>query len=703
MARIEGEDFLSAPFSFDVTLRIKEDKEIPENLVGKPAMVEILSGKDGKTPKDHERYFHGLIAGVRELSHLLTKEKKAYREVVLTLRPHFWFLSLTKDSQTFVEKKPIDIVSDLLKYHKIDFKNEAKSSGDVKRAFCVQYNESDFHFISRLLEESGIGYYFTYEKTKHQMVLFDKNDAGAKFEGDLVFSKMSSSEGREIDRLWLFEKHHAPVVSEFSANDYFFEKPTQDLHKKAPGKIKSALKLLFYDHLCGFNQKSESETDAEELVKQHIERKEWRAFQCHGRSTYASLSAGAKIKTKACPNKLDGDYFVISVKHAYGVRDDTMDYENTFSCVPQDRPYRPLCVHKRPRIWGFITAKVTGKGEEEVWADPYGAIKIKFFWDWRAEDNEKSSCWVRVASGSANVHWGIVNTPRVGQEVLVQFEEGDPEKPIVVGCVFNGIHVPPYGDKDEIYKDKMYKDRSKGKVRSIWKTRSIKGDNKTFNEICLTDDEKKEEIFIQAQKDYRTLVKDQKITVIKKGNQETTLESGDRKVTIEGKQEDGSKAKGDDTLTLLKGSRTVEIKEGDVTTTLDKGKETHTLKEGDQTITLSKGKRSVTIESDDTLTINGKWTVKVKGDLSFDVSGNIDMKADKDFSVKCNNFKLETTIDTTIDAGKNANINAKMNATVAAKMALTMEGEMKASLKGAMVDVNGSAMSTVKGGMVMIN
>ena len=434
--------------------------------------------------------------------------------------------------------------------------------------------------------------------------------------------------------------------------------------------------------------------------------------QCEGRSTYAGISAGSIISTKKCaPGALNGDYFVISVKHRYGVRDDGVDFDNTFICIDQKKTYRPLIVHHRPRIWGFVTATVTGKKGEEVWSDKYGAIKVKFYWDYRAKDDETSSCWVRVASASASSHWGIIGTPRIGQEVLVQFEEGNPERPIVVGCLYNGIHMPPYSEKDDVYKDKMYKDRTKGKIRSVWKTHSTpKGGAKNFNEISLTDDKGKEEVFIQAEKDYRTLVKDHKVVVIQKGNQETTLESGDRKVTLEG-NDGGSKGKGHDVLILLKGDRTTDIKEGDLKTTLEKGDEHHTLKKGNQIITIdggnqeikiSKGKRSVTIKSDDKLEISGGWTVNVKGKLSFDAKGGINMSTPGKFAIQCTQFDLNAKTKATISCAQLA-MDAKMNADIKANMALSMKGTLKASVEGTMVDVKGTAMTQVKGAMVMIN
>jgi type VI secretion system secreted protein VgrG len=712
--RVEGEDHVSAPFSFELIVRIKENTKVPD-LIGKPVMVEVLTGKDNK-PKDHARYFHGLVAETFEPTFVPDEKNKDnhYRLLHLTLRPHFWFLSLTKDSQTFQEQSALDIVKKLLQEKKIEFKDKVRGSGKTKRPFCVQYNESDFAFISRLLEESGIGYYFVYEKNKHEMVLLDQNSAGVKFKDDLTFWHMSSGSapGGDLNRLWWFERTQRPVVSEFSANDYFFEKPTQDLHKKAPGKIKSALKFLFYDHLCSFGKKGESDNDGEDVVKQRIEGHEWGAVQMEGRSTYADIAAGSIISTKKCaPSALNGDYFVISVKHRYGVCDEGVDFDNTFTCIDQKKTYRPPLVHKRPRIWGFVTAIVTGKKGEEVWSDKYGAIKVKFYWDYRAKDDETSSCWVRVATASASSHWGIIGTPRIGQEVIVQFEEGNPERPVVVGCLYNGIHMPPYGEKDDVYKDKMYKERTKGKIRSVWKTHSTpKGGAKNFNEICLTDDKGKEEVFIQAEKDYRTLVKDHKVVVIQKGNQETTLESGDRKVTLEGK-DGGSKGKGHDVLILLKGDRTTEIKEGKLKTTLDKGDEEHTLKKGSQKITIehgdqeikiSKGKRSVTIKSDDKLEISGGWTVKVKGKLSFDAKGGIKMSTPGNFDISCMNFNVKANMGAKIDC-TNLTMNAKMSANVKANMQLSMKGQAQASLGGAMVSVNGSAMTQVKGAMVMIN
>lgn len=698
---LDTREFVASDFSFNCLARLKQGSKVPDGLIGKPSTLEFLDSKAGKEgpPSEHVRYFHGLIANAEIAP---AEGYDGYPRIQLEIRPKFWFLNFTKDSRCFQDKTALEVAKDLLKEKGIDFKDKTKAK-PLTRPFCVQYGESYFDFISRLLEESGIGYYFVHEKSKHVMVLFDDSRVSGIKGPDLLFHTMSTGSADALpDKLWSFMKNQSPASTKYTGSDYFFNKPTENLHTGIAGTVQSPFPLEVYDHPSHFTQKGESGHDADAVIRQRVEALGSQSLIFKGESTNKSLAAGMDVTVKDCPTKdFNGEYFVLSVQHAHNSGKAEDGYKNTFTCVPKKVVYRPTLIHKRPQIFGVVTAKVTGKKGEEVWADKYGAIKIKFYWDYRAKDDETSSCWVRVASSSASGNWGVLSTPRVGQDVLVQFEDGNPERPIVVSCLYNGMHLPPYGEGDDAYQDAMYKERSKGKIKSVWKTHSSpKGTKKTFNEITLTDDKGKEEVFVQAEKDYRTLVKDHHVVVVQKGNQEMTLESGDRKVTLEGK-EGGSKGKGDDTLMLLKGSQTVEIKEGDQTLTIETGNQKITLSKGDQDITLTKGGRKVTIKSNDELKVSGNWIVTVDGKLSFSASRGIDMETAGNFSVQCRQFKVDAD-NIEMKAGMNAKIKGAVGASLEG-MNTKVKGSVGASLEGLNTDVKGTAMVKVAGGMIMLN
>lgn len=685
---LEGHEAISDPSLFKVLVRLEHGAKVPDDLVGKPATVTLLApDKPGSKNKKEKRFFHGLIAAIQEVG---GADKDGFRFVLLTLRSKFWFLHLTQDSRTFQEISAQDILAKVLKEKQIEFKDKTKGSGKTKRTFCVMYQESYFHFLSRLMEEEGISYTFVQDKSKETLVLFDK-DTGEAAKDPLEYRLSSGTPDQtDTDGLWEFRRTMQAVVTSTAVSDYFQEKPDAKLYNKQPGKTKIKLPLDVYQHPIY----QEDLKTAEAAAKRRIEAEEVGHIFFEGRSTCVDLFPGQRVKTTKCYDKeLNASYVLTKVVHSYGILGSEAKPQNNnrFQAVPDKTPIRPPLRHRRPSIDGMQTAVVTGKKGEEIFTDKAGRIKIKFYWDTRAEADEKSSCWVRVATSLAGKGWGVQTIPRVGQEVMVQFEEGDPERPVVVGCLYNGKNTPPYNEKT--------------KTSTTIKTHSTpKGTDKNFNELRFTDQKDKEEVFLQAEKDAVMLVKDARTTTVQKGNDETTLESGDRVVTLQGK-DGGSKGKGDDKLTLEKGSRTIVLKEGDLTTTLDKGSEKHTLKKGDQTITIdsgnqtikiSKGKRSVTIKSNDSLDISGGWKVSVKGKMSISAKGGISFDTPGAFSVSCTSFK--------VNAKASAAIDAKASAQVKGGASLQLKGGATAALEGgAMVNVKGGAMASVKAGIIQLN
>ena len=684
VVRFEGEEVLSDSFVFYVTVRIDADKKLPEDLVGEKVSIAFLGAK-GNPPKPDkpERYFHGMIAKVTERMQPVEDKNDTgmrYKVLNLEVRPHFWFLKKTQNSRYFQEKSVIEIVEEILKKdHKInDLDSKKPTMGKQKRTFCVQYKESDFAFVSRLLEEEGIGYYFTYDKTAHKMVLFDKNASGEQAKQSFVYKESSCAQQTDKNTLWSLERHTKGVTASVDIRDYDFQEPKKSLFSTVTSKVKSKLKLKTYLPACLSRKKDAKDKldGGDTLAANRLEAIEWDGLLVEGHSTIWEASPGILIKTEKCADKtLNGDYLVTRVQHSYGVVGNDVIQGNVFEAIPKKVPYRVPLRHMRPRVEGPQTATVTGKSGEEIWCDELGRIKIKFHWDTRKEKDETTSCWVRVLTSLAGKGWGTLTLPRVGQEVLVHFEEGDIERPLVVGCLYNADNVPPYNDKE--------------KEKSTFKSHSTKGGgDDNFNEFRFNDKKGEEEVFLQAEKDAVTLIKDKKTVTIQKGNFELTLESGDRKTTLKG-DKGGSEGKGHDSLTLLKGNRTINLKEGNTETTLDKGSDTLTIKkgsqtvkidEGDQTITIGKGSRKVTIKKDDTLSIDGKWTVTVKGDLSFKGSKNISFEASKDMNIKCAALNIEASKGISAKAGTSLDLKAGTNANI--------KGSAGVAVKGATISLN---------------
>jgi type VI secretion system secreted protein VgrG len=283
---------------------------------------------------------------------------------------------------------------------------------------------------------------------------------------------------------------------------------------------------------------------------------------------------------------------------------------------------------------------VVGKSGEEIWTDKYGRIKVQFLWDREGKKDENSSCWIRVAHPWAGKTWGIVHLPRIGQEVLVEFLEGDPDRPIVTGCVYNADQMPPFALPDN-------------QTQSGMRSRTTKsGNNKTFNELRFEDKKDEEEIYFHAEKDFKRIVENDDV-----------LEVGHEK-----------KDKGDQTIKIFN-NQTLEI--GDAATS-----------DGSQKITIKTDRTTSINEGNDALTIKaGNQTITIGKDQSVDVKGKSTQKANQSIELKVGASSIKMTPDS---------ITLK-------SVTINVQGNAQVNVKGAMGTVDGGGMLTLKGGLVKIN
>jgi type VI secretion system secreted protein VgrG len=366
------------------------------------------------------------------------------------------------------------------------------------------------------------------------------------------------------------------VPSSFMYNDYDFEKPTSKLKAESKGKGKGR----DYYHYPG---KYIVQKSGMSLTDMRLESHEYPSDAIHSKSDIPMLQIGHSFKLiNALRKDINKKEFVVfSVRHDAKLQadpeqnyegemlvkqdyDGDITYENNVCFFSKDLPYRPKLKTPCPKIHGTQTATVSGKSKEEIWTDKYGRILLKFHWDLSPTKDDKVSCFVRVSQSWTGKQWGALFTPRVGQEVVVTYLNGNPDKPLVTGCVYNGDNLPPYLPAE--------------KTKSTIKTNTSPGGG-GFNEFRFEDKKESEEVFIHAQKDYNT-----------------TVLNGERTVTIEGEKDCGHDKltirKGDRTFLIEEGDQSDTLKKGDKTTTLEKGNDTETLKDGNQTITLEKGNQS---------------------------------------------------------------------------------------------------------------
>ena len=325
---------------------------------------------------------------------------------------------------------------------------------------------------------------------------------------------------------------------------------------------------------------------------------------------------------------------------------------------------------------------VVGKSGEEIFTDKYGRVKVQFHWDIKGQNDEKSSCWVRVSQAWAGNKWGSIHIPRIGQEVIVDFLEGNPDRPIITGRVYNANQMPPYTLPDN-------------KTQSGIKSRSSKeGGGENANEICFEDKKGEEKLSIHAEKDYELVVENNDTQTIgfdtKKDGNQTVKIYNDRTVSLD---------QGNDTLTVKKGNREVSIDQGNATLTVKTGKRTNTI-QGDDTLTVKQGNRVSSVDmGNDTLTVKqGNRNIEIKmGNDSLKLGmGNLTTKLD------LGKVSEEAMQSIEMKVGQNSIKIDQMGITIKGMM-ISIEGQVKVDVKGVMTTINGDAMLTLKGGMTMIN
>jgi len=497
----------------------------------------------------------------------------------------------------------------------------------ASREYCVQYMETSFAFVSRLMEEEGIFYFFTHDSSSHKLVLADDTSAYLPCPGlTTATMKKEAWNGEDIVTSCTLEQQ--VVVGQYKADDYNFLTPSTDLTATASGSDTSR---SVYEYPGIYTTTS----DGESRTSLRLSALEVPAKVVRGTGYCWAFRPGYKF-TLAGHSRDDAntEYVLEWVSHR---ADENTLYANSFEAASSSMVFRPPRVTPRPLIHGSQTATVVGKSGEEIWTDQYGRIVVQFHWDQIGQNDEKSSCWIRVAQGWAGKQWGSIFIPRIGQEVVVSFLEGNPDRPMVTGCVYNATQTVPYTLPDE-------------QTKSTTKTNSSKGGG-GFNEFRFEDKAGSEEIFIQAQKDMNvTVLNDQTITI-----------TNNRTVTVQEK---------DESLTVSKGNRTVAVSTGN---------ETHEVK-GTRSVTVT-GNVTHTDKADFSRTVSGNYALKVSGNLTIDVSGSITIKAGTSMTSQAGT-SLENT------AGTSMTNQAQISITSKAGASQTVDGGGMLTLKAGVVKIN---------------
>jgi type VI secretion system secreted protein VgrG len=530
LTELEGVDAISRPFEFTVTFVTDAEPRKVADLLG--SAVRILVGWPETDPLAPgtgaaKRPLHGHIRRLMRGKAGRKGELEWRAEIV----PALWFLSRTTDCRIFQEKTIPDIISEVLKDHGVTAVRKKLTGGYETRDYVVQYRETALDFVSRLMEQEGIHYWHEHGENEHTLVLADNKVAAttpAWHELEVLGTNAASS----IDEL------NAELVirsGKWTLRDFNFETPSLNLEVSEPTTLKyeQMKRRERFDYPGLYDKQGAGVV----VAKSKIENEETFHEVHRGRSSLAGLSPGIFIQPKV--GDAAEDLLVVEVHHHaedyshwtpedWGREQRAPSYSNEFLCIPKNVLYRPEHATPRPFVHGPQTAIVTGGPGDEICTDKYGRVKVQFHWDRVGQKNDKSSCWIRVSQGWAGQGWGQFHIPRVGQEVIVDFLEGDPDRPIITGRVYNAEQTWPYALPGEATKSGI-------------KTNSSKGGG-GYNEVRFEDKKGSEEIWVHAEKDLNTVVE----------NNET------RKVGGKGIGNRTTDIKNDE-ITRIKGNKTTEV------------------------------------------------------------------------------------------------------------------------------------------------
>ena len=487
-----GHETMSQLFEFHLDMLSTEPDLDPKEIVGKSVTVRM------QIDVGQERYFNGFVSRFRQVG-----AEGRYAVYDATVVPWFWFLTRTTDCRIFQNKSVPTIVEDIFKENGLrDY--EISLQGSYKeREYCVQYRETDFNFVSRLFEEEGIFYFFRHQSGKHTLVIAD--GASVHSPCPLISEApyapdIDVSPGMQIGDVmtsWASGMHF--TSGKLAQQDYNFETPSTDLLAKTNSVVSVSGNTSYelYDYPGEYANRG----DGSDLAKIRMEEVETGHIIYTATGNCRSLASGYHFDlTDHFNSGQNATYLLVSVHHqafekTYQTADfDMPAYTNRVTAIAKDVPFRPERITPRPFVHGVQTAVVVGPSGEEIYPDEYGRVKVHFFWDRYSNRDEHSSCWIRVSQGWAGKTWGFVHTPRIGQEVIVDFLEGDPDRPIITGRVYNDEQMPPYKLPDH-------------KTRSGMKSRSSKnGDDKNFNEFRFEDLKGEELVYLHAEKDFDTFV-----------------------------------------------------------------------------------------------------------------------------------------------------------------------------------------------------
>lgn len=669
-------------FRIELELLSEDGSIAPVDVLGQNMTVRVQSpggGVDGGTT----RYFNGYVARWHQ-----SPPSGGMARYRATLVPWMWLMSRAADCRIFQEMTVPDIILKVFRDHGFsDFESKLNESYPTLE-YCVQYRETDLNFVSRLMEQSGIYYFFKHEDGKHTLVLADSisnHVVEAGYDEIQYHEPEPQIVGKEFITDFYVEQH--VQTGRYMHTDFDFTKPATNLETKLEhGASYAGGGFEIFDYPGEYTVTA----DGEKYAKVRMEEMQAEHEIAHGQSDSRGITVGSKFRLSGYPrDSYNVEWTTTSTtihaeadsyQGAGGQGGGTSVYSCQFRVIPSTVPFRAARVTPKPLISGPQTAIVCGKSGEEIWTDKYGRVKVLFHWDRHGKNDETASCWVRVAQVWAGKKWGGMHIPRIGQEVIVEFLEGDPDRPIITGRVYNGVEMPPYALPDNA-------------TMSGVKSNSSKGGG-GFNEFRFEDKKGEEQIFTHAEKDMHTRVKNDRLEIVL--NNSHSIIKKDAYAKIEQDQHEMIKRDRvedigrDHSLTIardqmIRVNKTLSLTVAeDVAEKFDKNHSEITKEkifyQGDEVVI--EGKTNVTIHV-------GSSYIAINADgIKIATDGEIVLDSKKDLKGKTlSNLSMEATQAMTLKG----------------TTGLTAESTATAEVKSPSTTVKGDGMLTLKGGMVMIN
>ncbi len=537
--RLTANEGLSQLFSYEVELLHEENDPgftpTPvdvKSLLGQGVVISIEQ-RDKTT-----RTFTGII------NHFAQGNRNVrFSYYYATIVPHVWILTQNLQNRIFQNMSVLDILKKIFTGFDVSYQSQGQYN---PRNYCVQYRESDFDFASRLMEEEGIYYYFEHSEDRHKMVIADtpQSHLDCPSKSSIPFGLKVPSDKDFITSIKRWQTEYKLQTGKVTAWDYNFQLPTNKLDAAQPSNftVGDNQKLEVYEYPGGYARKYDGIAaaggenvgdldnvfpDKTRTAKNMMESFDAQYKTATGISDCSSMTAGYRFTLFNHPtNDFNGKYVITSITHETEqnptyVTDDIVEqpYSNNFTCIgfgERQPAFRPKRKTPKPIIQGSQTAIVVGRSGDEIFTDKYGRVKVQFHWDRDGQVDASSSCWVRVAQPWAGNKWGTMFIPRVGMEVVVHFLEGDPDQPIITGCVYNPKTMPPYTLPDEKTKSTIKSDSSTG--------------GGGFNEMRFEDKKGDEQIFFHAQKDMDIRVRNDRRELI--GNDRHLIVNRDKRDRI---------------------------------------------------------------------------------------------------------------------------------------------------------------------------